>query len=86
MFEHTFSMDQHVYDLGFKDPVAAFMEQYLSENPKNLDFLSSQMFPGGYGFLNDFLSLLLNFRHHLLIGNMDEIISVLKLIGWLLWK
>jgi hypothetical protein len=86
MVEQVFSMDQHVYDLGFKDPVATFMESYISENLKFSYFLSSQMFPGGYGFLNEFLSLLLHFRHHLLIGGMDEIISVLKLLGWLLWK
>jgi hypothetical protein len=86
MFEHMFSMDQHVYDLRFKDPVAAFMESYFSENSKISDFFNSSMFLGEYGFLNGFLSLLLNFRHQLLIGDMHEIISVLKLLGWLLWK
>lgn len=32
MFEQGFSMDQHVYDLSFKDLVTAFMESYFSEN------------------------------------------------------
>jgi hypothetical protein len=86
MVEQVFSLDQHVYELSFKDPMATFMESYISENLKFSDFLNSQMFPGGYGFLNKFLSLLLHFKHHLLIGGMDEIISVLKLLGWLLWK
>jgi hypothetical protein len=86
MIEQVFSMDHHVYDLGFKDPVATFMESYISENLKFSDVRSSQMFLGGYGFLNEFLSLLLHFRRHLLIGGMDEIISVLKLLGWMLWK
>jgi hypothetical protein len=44
------------------------------------------MFLGEYGFLNGFLSLLLNFRNQLLIGDMGEIISIFKLLGWLLWK
>jgi hypothetical protein len=86
MVEQVFSLDQHVYDLSFKDPVAAFMESYISENLKISDFLSSPMFPGEYGFLNKFLSLLLYFRYHLLIGVMDKIFSVLKLLEWLLWK
>jgi hypothetical protein len=86
MVERVFSLDQHVYELGFKDPVATFMESYISENLKFSDFLNSQMFPGEYGFLNKFLSLLLYFKHHLLINEKDEIISVLKLLGWLLWK
>jgi hypothetical protein len=86
MVEQVFSCDQHVYDLSFKYPVATFMESYISDNLKFSDFLSSQMFPGGYGFLNEFLSLLLHFKHHLLIGVMDEIILILKLLGWSLWK
>jgi hypothetical protein len=56
--------------------VAAFMEFYISDNLKISDFLSSHMFLGEYGFLNEFLSLLLHFKHHLLISDRDEIISV----------
>jgi hypothetical protein len=84
--EKVFSMDQHVYDLGFKDPVATFMESYISENLKISYFLNSSAFLGEYGFLNKFLSLLLHFKHHLLVSEKYEIISVLKLLGWLLWK
>jgi hypothetical protein len=86
MVEQEFSVDQHFSDLGFKDPVVAFMESYIPENPKISDFLNSSAFPGEYGFLNDSLSLLLHVKHHLLISDKDEIISVLKLLGWLLWK
>ena len=32
MVEQVFSVDQHVSDLCFKDPVATFMESYISEN------------------------------------------------------
>jgi hypothetical protein len=81
-----FPKNQYVSDLYFKDPVATFIESYISENPKISDFFSSLIFPGEYGFLNEFLSLLLHFKHHLLISEKDEIISVLKLLGWLLWK
>jgi hypothetical protein len=86
MVEQEFFVDQHVFDLPFKDPVAAFMESYIPENPKISDFLSSHMFLGEYGFLNEFLSLLLHFRNHLLIGDRDKVLSVLKLLEWLLWK
>jgi hypothetical protein len=86
MVEKVFSMDQHVYDLGFKDSMAAFMESYISENLKISNFLKSSALTGEYGFLNKFLSLLLHFKHHMLINEKDEIISVLKLLGWMLWK
>ena len=86
MVEQVFSLDQHVYDLSFNDPVAAFMESYISENLKISDFLILLMFPSEYGFLNKFLSLLLYFRYHLLISVMDKIFSFLKLLEWLLWK
>ena len=79
-------MDQHVCDLGFKDPVVAFMDSYFSEKPKISDFLSLPLFMGEYGFWKDFLSLLLHVKHHLLISDKDEISSVFKLLGWLLWK
>ena len=79
-------MDQHVFDIGFKDLMAAFMDSYFSENLKISDFLRLPWFMGKYGFLNEFLSLLLHFRHQLLISDKDEISSILKLLGWLLWK
>jgi len=81
-----FPKDQQVSDLSFKDPVAAFIESYILENLKVSDFFSLHMFPGEYSFLKEFLSLLLHFRYHLLINDKDKFYSVLKLLGWLLWK
>jgi hypothetical protein len=65
-------IDQYVSDFGFKDPVASLMESYGSEYLKisYLFYLSS--LPGESCFLKEFLSLLLHFRHHLLINGMDE--------------
>ena len=81
-----FPESQHFFYLGLKDPVVAFMESYISENLKISDFLSLPVFPGKYGFLKKFLSLLLHVKHHLLINDKDEISSIFKLIEWLLWK
>lgn len=84
--DQDFCIDQHVSDLCFKDPMAAFMECYISKNLKILDFLNSSPFRGKYGFVNELLSLLLQFKHQLLISEKDNIILVLKLLGSLLWK
>jgi hypothetical protein len=81
-----FPEDQYVSDLCFQDPVAAFMESYISGNLKISDFFSSLMFTGEYSFLNEFYSLLLHFQHQLLSSDRDKVSSVLKLLGWLLWK
>jgi len=81
-----FPEDQEVSNFSFKDPVAAFIESYISENLKVSDFLCLHIFPCKFGFVNDFYSLLSHFKHQLLISQNDEIISVLKLLGWLLWK
>jgi hypothetical protein len=50
-----FPMKQHVSYLLFKDPMAAFMNLYFSENLEISDFLSLPLFVGKYGFMNDFL-------------------------------
>ena len=81
-----FPESQHIFYLGLKDPVVAFMESYISDNLKISDFLSLPVFPGKYSFLKKFLSLLLHVKHHLLISDKDDISLVLKLLGWLLWK
>jgi hypothetical protein len=86
MVEQEFSIDQHFSNLGFKDPVAVFMELYFSEGLKVSDFFNSPMFSREYDFRKEFLLWLLLSRHHLLISDKDEISSVLKLLGWLLWK
>jgi hypothetical protein len=77
-------MDQHVSDFSFKDPFAALMESYVSDHLKISNY--SLTLPGEYCFLKEFLSLLLHFRHHLLINGIGEIISGLKLLEWFLWK
>ena len=84
--ERMFSMDQHVSYLCFKDRVAAFMESYIPENLKISYFLNLSTFPGEYDFLNEFLPLLLHFKHQLLISDKEKVSSILKLLEWLLWK
>jgi hypothetical protein len=41
---------------------------------------------GEYDSLKEFLSLLLYFFYYLLINGIYGIISILKLLEWLLWK
>ena len=84
--EQMFFVDQHVSYLCFKDSVAAFMESYIPKNPKISIFLNLSTISGEYDFLNEFLPLLLHFKHQLLISDKDEIYSVLKFLGWMLWK
>jgi hypothetical protein len=81
-----FPEDQQISDISFKDPVATFIESYISENMKTSDLLNLSVFLDDFGFVNDFLSLMLHFKHQILISEDDEIISVLKLLGWMLWK
>jgi hypothetical protein len=51
----SFFLDQHVSDLGFKDPFAALLESYVSDFLKISDFIISPIFMGEYGFLKEFL-------------------------------
>jgi len=81
-----FTKDQQISDISFKAPGASFIESYILENMKTYNLLNLSVFPDDFGFVNDFLSLLLHFKHQILISENDEIISVLKLLGWLLWK
>ena len=81
-----FSEEQHVTYLPFKDPVAVFIDLYFSKNLEISDFLSLPVCLGKYGFLKDFLLLLIHVKHHLLIGEKHEMFSVSKLLRWLLWK
>jgi hypothetical protein len=50
MAEQEFFVDQHFSDIGFKDPMAVFMELYFSEGLKVSYFFSSPMFSGEYDF------------------------------------
>jgi hypothetical protein len=79
-------VDQHASDLGFKDPFAALLESYVSDFMKISNCIISPILMGEYGFLKEFLSLLLHFSYYLLVSGKDKIISILKLLEWLLWK
>ena len=86
IFQQGFFVDQHVFYHGFKDLVAAFMDSYFSDKLKISYFLRLPLFMGKYGFLKNFLSLLLHVKYHFLISDKDEIYLVFKLLGWMLWK
>ena len=77
---------QHVLEMCLKYEVAAFIESYVSGKMVFSNFLNLSVFPEDFGVVNNFLSLLLHFKHQILISKDDEIILVLKLIGWVLWK
>ena len=81
-----FLENHYVSDLYFKDSMVAFIESYISENLDVSDFFSLHMLSSEFGFVNGFLSFLSHFKHQLLISVNDEIILMLKLLGWLLWK
>ena len=79
-----FHEDQQISDISFKDPVAAYIESYISENMKNSDFLILSVFPNDFGFVNNFLSLFLHFKHQVLINDRDKVSSIFKLLERLL--
>jgi hypothetical protein len=81
-----FFVSQNVFDLGFRDPVAALMELYISDPLKILDFVYSSVFTSEYSFLKVYLSLLISFSYFLLSSDRDKVILVLRLLQWLLWK
>ena len=81
-----FFEEQQVTYLPLKDPVAAFMDLYFSKNLEISDFFILPVFSGKYGFLKDFLLLLIHVKYQLLSSDRDKVSSVLKLLGWLLWK
>jgi hypothetical protein len=65
MDEQVFSIDQYVSNFCFKDPVTVFMESYVSYHLKISNY--SPTLPGEFCFLDEFLSLLLYFRHLLVL-------------------
>ena len=75
-----FHEDQQISDISFKYPVAAYIESYISENMKNSDFLNLSVFPNDFGFVNNFLSLLLHFKHQVFISDIDKVSSIFKLL------
>jgi hypothetical protein len=82
MDEQLFYVDQN----SFKDSFVALLESYFSHHPKISNFINSPALLGEYCFLKEFLSLLLHFSYYLLVSGKDKIISILKLLEWLLWK
>jgi hypothetical protein len=68
------------------DPIAIYMESYVSDFLKISNCIISPILTGKYGFMNDLMLLLLYFFYYSLISGIDEIISVIKLLEWLLWK
>ena len=76
----------HVDKYSFKDSFEALLELDFSSHLKILDFISSLTLLGKYYFLKDFLSLMICFCYYLLTSDRDKIISVSKLLEWLLWK
>ena len=61
--EKFFSEYQQILDISFKDPVVDFIESYISENLKVLDFVTFHIFPIEFGFVKEFYSLLLHFKN-----------------------
>jgi len=86
MQRQSFFLNQHVFEYGFEDPVAALLESYLSDFLKISHFIISLALRGEYDSLKMFLLLLPYLCYSLLISAIDEIISVIKLLEWLLWK
>jgi hypothetical protein len=70
----------------FHDPVNEYIELHFSNSLEHVELIFLSACPGEYGFLNEFLSLLLHFKHQLLISDREEVSSILKLLEWLLWK
>jgi hypothetical protein len=81
-----FSVSQNVSDLGFRDLVAILMELYILDPLKISDFVYSSTFTSEHTFLKIYLSLLMSFSYFLLSSDRDNLISVLSLLQWLLWK
>jgi hypothetical protein len=83
---HSSFLNQHDCDLGFEDTVVYLLESYLSYSLKISYFIISLELVGEYDSLKKFLSLLLYFCYYLLISAIDVIMSIVKLLEWLLWK
>jgi hypothetical protein len=79
-------LNQYDCDRSFEDPVLSLLESYLLYSLKILDFIISSALVGEYDSLKEILSLFLFSYYYLLISGIDGIISVMKLLEWLLWK
>jgi hypothetical protein len=79
-------LNQHDCNLGFEDPMATLLESYHSDYLKLSYFIISLALVGEYDSLKEFLSLLLYLCYYLLISGINWIMSIMKLLEWLLWK
>jgi hypothetical protein len=75
-----------VFYHGFEDPVASLLESYLSNSLKIPEFIISPTLVGEYDSMKEFLWMLLYFYYYLFISGKDGILSIMKLLEWLLWK
>lgn len=79
-------VDHYVVDFAFKDPVVVYMESYVLDFLKISNFINSPVLRGECDSRKNFLSMLSFFCYFLLSNILDEIISVIKMLEWLLWK
>ena len=86
IYRQSFFLNQQASDHGFDDPVAAYMESYVSNLMKISDFSNSPVLRSECDSRKKFLSMLSFFYYFLLSSLLDEIISVIKMLEWLLWK
>jgi hypothetical protein len=77
--------DQHICYLGFEDPIALMLESYFLNSLKISYFIISLEFEGDYGFPKN-LWLLLYLCYYPLISCRHVILSIVKLLSWLVWK
>ena len=82
----SFFMNQNAFDLDFRDLMVDLIELLISDPVKALDFIHSSISIGEYDFLKGYLLLLIWFIYFLLRSDRDKVITVLKLLKWLLWK
>ena len=70
----------------FHDHINEYTELHFSNSLEHAELIFLSACSGEYGCLDEFLSLLLHFKHQLLISDKDEVSSILKFLEWLLWK
>ena len=84
MYEQLSFLNQQVSNNGLEDPIASYMESYVSYCLKIPFFIIPQVFMGKHVSLKECLSLFSDLCYSLLINGMDRIPSFMKLLEWLL--
>jgi hypothetical protein len=82
----SFFMNQNAFDLDFRDPMVDLIELLISDPMKVPYFIHSSIYTSEYDFLKAYLLLLICFSYFLLSSDRNKVITVLKLLRWLLWK